>query len=152
MSWLSHLICLWRKLQQWPIKNKGRRLNWSPNISFCLVLKMDCSIAYQVRLTFAFRKKSSSWLTSNMQLFLGFKSCWLISYFSDHVTSLTCYANVKSSILAHELISFIQITRGRVYLYPRFRSEKVLGGTEFWTFNLPTQIFFNLMLYLPYRI
>ena len=49
--------------------------------------------------------------------------------------------------LTHELILCTQIARKR----PDF-TVKVLAGTEFCTCDLPTQIFFDLQLYLPDRI
>ena len=38
------------------------------------------------------------------------------------------------------------------YILTEIAQQRVLAGTEFWTCDLLTQIFFNLQPYLPYRI
>ena len=69
----------------------------------------------------------------------------LLNYLKDHLLfELTFHlSDVKSKLLTHELILCLKISRRRLHFIGDL-AEKILAGSEFETWDLPTQIFFDL--------
>ena len=70
-----------------------------------------------------------------------------------HVTSLACKANVQSTNTYHTWIDIVYTNHKRKgTCLMRIPHWKVFAGTQFKTFDLLTQIFFDLQPYHPYMI
>ena len=70
-----------------------------------------------------------------------------------HVTPLTCKAKVQSTNTSHTWIDIVYTNHKRKgAFFMGIPQRRVLAGTEFRTCDHPTQIFFDLQPYLPYRI
>ena len=142
----------------WPaLAWRGCLVIEEPSLSFSSISRCQTCFAQSCTVRHTFYKKNKPRRKEPI-LCPSFLSHFLFCHhpvwyfiFRAHVTSLTCKENMQSNNSIHLYLQFTS-QQGQWYIGRIFIGENFLTGAEFWTCNLPAQIFFAYQRLPPSRI